>query len=161
MSYDINLDSIFAFVGEDMPAASTRGVTGTVKPIPGKVIEMLDGEDRNVSRAGMKKFAYSIRGSDVWVPPFIGQWPGDEITVDLPILFVEPIGTPQQRPAVPGTLFYIDASRSAVVTEAEAAFRCYYPRAVCLVGTWTIDNDEDGAIATWTYDVKEKRVGGT
>lgn len=161
MSYDIDDDSIFAFVGRGMPAASTRGVTATYKPLAGKVIEMLDGEDRNVSRAGMKKLVYTVRGSDVWVPPFVGIWPGDEETVDMPCLFVEPIGQPQQRPAVPGTLFFIDATKSMVVPEAEAAFRCYYPRVVILSGVWSIDDDPDGAIASWTFEAREARVGGT
>lgn len=157
---DIDQDSVFAFVGRGMPAASLRGLTCSFKPLPGKIIEMLDGEDRDVTRAGARKLAYTVRGSDIWVPAFLGQWPGTEVTVDLPCLFVQPVGEAQMRPAAPGTLFFTDAANSAVVAEGGAAFRCYNPRVVCHVIGWTIDDEEDGAIATWTLDLKEVRVGG-
>lgn len=157
---DVDQDSVFAFVGRGMPAASTRGTTGNYKPLPGKVIEMLDGEDRNVSRAGTKKIVYTARGSDIWVPPFIGLWPGEEMTVDWPCLFVEPIGTPQIRPEVPGSMYYTDAAQSRIVPQAQAAWRCYHPRTVVHLGVWNIEDDEDGAVANWTFEAREVRVGG-
>lgn len=154
-------DSVFQFVGIGMPAASARGVTCSFKPLAGKIIEMLDGTDLDVSRAGSRKFVYSVRGSDVWVPPFAGLWEGSLVTVDLPCLFVEPVGIPQQRAAVPGSLFFIDADHSAVVPEGAAAFRCYNPRSVCHVRPWTVEDDPDGAIASWSIELRERNVAGT
>ena len=155
-------DSVFQFVGLGMPAASARGVTGSYKPVVGgKIATMLGGADRDLTRPGSRKFSFTVRGSDIWIPPFVGVWPGNQITADLPVLFVESVGASQERPAVPGSLFFIDGDQSAIVPESDAAWRCYNPRSVIHVIDWEIEDDPDGAVATWSTTLREVRYGGT
>jgi hypothetical protein len=150
-------DTIFEFVGIGLPAAAARGINQQIKLRKnGKIVEYLSGADRDMTRPSARGFEFSISGSDIWAPPFAGMWIGEVVTVHYPGQFVEPIARPQTRPEVPGTLFYIDAeSRVVEPGDPAAAWRVYNPLIIARILDWELDEDDWGALVTWSSSYRE------
>lgn len=138
-------------------ASATRGATGTIRPIVnGVVIRMGSGRKRDMTRHGQRLFEGTIRTADIWPLPLSGTWLGTELDIDYPGELVEPIGIPQQRPAVPGTLRFHDAQRN-VVPEAQAVERVYCPQLHIIMTTpWNQEDDDWAASATSAIDWEEQ-----
>lgn len=139
---DYSLDTDLVISGIGNVPASSRGLKQSLEPIDnGKVIYLLSGSARDLTRPELRKFKSSIHFGDLWPPALSGVWKGQRLTINCISELIEPIGASQARTAVGGSLYYIDAI-GQVVAQAQGIFRVYRPVITFLVLSWSYERDE-------------------
>lgn len=155
-------DTNFRIIDIGNIAGSDRGIRQEISPISnGRIRRKLSGRAYSTARAQFNQFKTTVYFEDIWPPAFGGLWQGQQVTIDCAVMLPQPmlVGTQPIREPVPGTLVYYDADMGEVPEGDPSAkyFNCC-PRLVCLVDSWSINEDEWGAVSTSDITFVELKV---
>ena len=141
-----NAFTVLALTGIGVSPYASRGLTQTLAPIQqaAQLRRTVNGDLKDLSFAGFRKYTSSISGSDMKPPVCDGIWPGKQVTVDCisQLSYITAGGAPE-RPVVPGSSY----------TDGLLTF--YRPRLTMLVTSWSAQEDEYGATVGWTLNLEE------
>ena len=125
---------------------SARGLTQTFKPI-GQAAQLkrdVNGNLKDISFDGFKKYSSTISGDDQQTPNFDGKWPGLTVVVDCLFEFsYTTIGGAAARPVVSGS--------SRVV----GLYTLYRPQLTMRIMDLNVSTNEYGAQVNWSMDLEE------
>ena len=130
-----------------IPPYSARGLTQTFKPISqsAQLKRDVNGNLKDISFDGFKKYSSSISGGDQQPPNFDGKWPGLVVVVDCLFEFsYTTIGGAAARPVVSGS------------PRVEGLFTLYRPQLTMRIMDFNVSTDEWGAQVSWSLDLEEE-----
>lgn len=142
-----NAFTVLRMVGVGVPPYSARGLTQSLAPIDQatNVKRTVNGDLKDISFTGFRKYRTTISGTDQRPPNFDGSWPGKVITVDCiaELSYTPDESQTRQRDAVPGS------------EHTEGAHTVYRPRLTMRIMSFSQDHDEYGASIGWSLDAEE------
>ena len=139
-------DTLLAISGPGVPPYSARGLSQTLTPIQAaqNTRRTVNGALLDVSAPQFRKFRSTISCNDHNTPALDGIWPGQQLTVDcVATLSYKTLGGAPSRPVVPGSSY------------TEGAFTIYRPRLTMIVMNYAVQEDEYGAVVSWSLDLEE------
>jgi len=145
LSAEIAALTLLELSGIGVSPYSARGLSQTLDPIAAasQLRRTVNGNLKDLSAPQFRKYVSAISCNDQNAPALDGVWPGLELTVDcVATLSFKTGGTPQ-RPVVPGSL------------RTEGEFTIYRPRLLMKVVSYSEQEDEWGAVISWTLNLEE------
>jgi len=139
-------DTVLTLSGIGVPPYSTRGASQTLEPIDSALSmrRTVNGELKDISFDGFKKYKSSITATDQNVPAVDGLWPGDTITVGcIQELCYKTSGGSPERAVVAGS------------SRVEGDYTFYRPSLVMKVVGYQVNTDEWGAKVGFTLNLEE------
>ena len=132
---------------------AARGIKETIEPIDGagQLRRTVNGVLRNVGNTGFDKYKITLSGEDIAGLPLDGLTKGKIVTAycinefsTLGNLPVDPsTWTGNSRAIVPGSLRQF------------GDFIFYRPVIVAMVTSFSVENDEYGAVTSWSLELEE------
>jgi hypothetical protein len=161
MSYvipDLSQDTVLDMVELGVVPGSARGMKQDLKPLEnGKVYVTVNGNDVNTGRPALNLFVTTVSGEDLWPPAIGGLWRGALVTLHCAVEIVQRAGTDFVRPAVDGSIRYLDADMNDLSSSTGAAWVCFRPILRCVVLDFSTDRDEWTDKVTWSISFRETR----
>jgi len=153
------------------PAGSGRGITQSLEIIDnGELRRTVNGDLVDTTRAANRKFTSSISCSDMDTPTLAGIWKGSIVTVEC-ITKLQQLVAPAaavvdliRTPVVDsirgyssvGALVPVDSVIGAEVTFTGSVARVeFLPIIEFMVETYSLDEDEYGAVTGWSLSLEE------
>jgi hypothetical protein len=104
----------------------------------------VNGELRDISFPGFRKYTTTISGDDQLPPAIDGVWPGLEVEVHclFELQYLTDGGSPA-RPVVPGS------------SRVEGSYTLYRPILTCRILNFSVSMDEYGAQNNWSMELEE------
>lgn len=144
----MNAFTVLQMTGVGVTPFSSRGLKQTIAPIDqsANVRRTVNGDLKDISFSGFRKYKSTITGSDQDPPNVDGRWPGMTVTVDCiqELSYNAGAGETPQRPVVAG---------SDRITSWP--FRSYRPQLVMKITSFSLDQDEYDRTIGWTMDLEE------
>ena len=142
---------------------SGRALTQSIAPVgSGSLRRLANGMLVSRHRPSLRKYRTSISFSDVFPPAFGSLWEGDPVTVHCVAELQQRADRPLERPHVPGSVIWRDASGIEIesladetVPPPDAAWVLYRPILQCLTEPWDLERDEYGEIASGSLNLVE------
>lgn len=138
--------TLLSISGMGVPPYSARGLQQTLEPIEAaaSMRRTVNGELKDISAPQFRKYASTITCTDQQVPALDGIFPGHIVDVECVarLCYLTDGGSPQ-RNAVP------DSSM------VEGDFTFYRPLLTMRVMGYSEQEDEYGAIVSWTLQLEE------
>jgi hypothetical protein len=140
-----NSHTLLRLSGFGVQPYSARGLTQTHNPIQqaSQNKRTVNGNLKDISFPGFRKFASTISGADQLPPAIDGVWPGLEVEVHCLFELQHLTGGTASRPVVPGS------------SRVEGAFTLYRPILMCRVVNFSVSTDEYGAQVSWSMELEE------
>jgi hypothetical protein len=124
-----------------IPPFSARGLKQTLTPIQqaSQNRRTVNGDLKDVSFDGFKKYASTITGSDQNPPAVDGIWPGLSVEVECisELSYLTSVGAPA-RPIVTGS------------SRVSGSFTFYRPKLQMRIMSFNVDTDEWDAVVGWS-----------
>lgn len=146
MTDPTNAHTLLAIAGIGVQPYATRGASQTLQPIAQATNSRrtVNGDLKDISFDGFKKYSTSINCSDQTSPALDGVWPGTQLTIDcISELSYKTAGGSPDRPVVSGS------------SRVDGDFTFYRPQIVFMVQTWQAQTDEYGAQVSWSMTAEE------
>lgn len=144
--------TLFKMSGHGVAPFSARGLSQSLEPIGAAANNRrsINGASKDLSQAQFRKYRSTVTGSDQNPPAFDGEWPGLQVTVDCAAtLSYRTSGNTAQRPLADRD------SDEPPATRTEGAFTIYHPRLVMRIMNFQTNEDEYGAVVSWTLELEE------
>lgn len=155
-------DSNFKLLAIGQLAGSHRGIRQEIAPIAnGRIRRKLSGRAYSTARDQFNVFRTTVFFEDVWPPALGGLWVGQQVIIDCAVMLPQPqlVGSTPIRPAVPGTLRYYDSEMGEVLAgDPSATWFNYCPRLSVFVESWSLNEEEWGAISSSDITFIEEMV---
>lgn len=146
MTDPTNAHTLLVIAGVGVQPYSARGLTQTLDPISqaSNSRRTVNGELKDLSFDGFKKFKSTISCNDQTSPALDGIWPGQEISVECikELCYLTEGGSPS-RPVVSGS------------SRVEGDFTFYRPVISFMVMTYSASEEEYTATAPWSMQLEE------
>jgi len=145
LSSEIAALTILDLSGIGVSPYSARGLTQTLDPISAssQLRRTVNGDLKDLSAPQFRKYLSAVSCSDQNAPALDGVWPGLELTVDCAATLSYKTGGAPQRTVVPGS------------SREEGEYTIYNPRLLMRVVSYTEQEDEWGAVISWTLNLEE------
>ena len=140
------MDTLLTISGDLLPPYSTRGASQSLEPIDAAsaMRRTVNGNLKDISFDGFRKFKSGITCTDQRVPALDGQWPGMTITVDcIQELCYKTAGGTPSRPVVSGS------------SRIEGDYTYYRPQLTMLIVGYQTNVDEWEATVGFTLNLEE------
>ncbi|WP_029029840.1 hypothetical protein [Salinarimonas rosea] len=135
---------------------SGAGIRQTIEPVPnGRRYYDVFGRIHDTGRPALQLYRTTILGEDVWGPALAGVWPGRALTISCAAELVQPASLAFVRPAVPGSVRYLDALSNDLPDATGAVYVAYRPILQVKVQSWNVEQDEYGQVVAWTMEAWE------
>jgi hypothetical protein len=152
--YDPSLDdeqprnafTVFRLSAMGVPPYSARGLTQTLAPIAqaAQLKRTVNGNLKDVSFDGFKKYQSTVSGDDQEPPAVDGVWPGLEVVVDcIEELSYRTVGGSPERAVVEGS------------SRVSGNYTIYRPRLSMRIVGFTMSKNEYDATINWSMELEE------
>lgn len=138
--------TLLSLSGQGVAPYSARGLTQTLEPIDlaAQLKRTVNGDLKDISFDGFKKYKSAINCSDQKTPALDGVWPGVLLTVDcVSELSYKTTGGSPARPVVPDSSY------------EDGEYTYYRPRLDMRVTSYTASRDEWQHVVGWTLLLEE------
>lgn len=143
---DDQATTLLSISGMGVPPYSARGLQQTLEHIAAaaSMRRTINGDLKDLSAPQFRKYASTITCSDQQVPALDGIFPGHVVDVEcVARLSYATSGGSPNRPVVPDS------------EHVEGLFTFYRPRLTMRVMSYSEQEDEYGAVVSWTLTLEE------
>jgi hypothetical protein len=141
-------ETVLNISGFGVPPYAARGLHQTLAPIDlqtqGQLQRSVNGTLVDLSLGTFYKYKSTITGNDQKPPACDGLWPGQQVTVECVAELCYVVGGTAQRAVVAGSSY------------DDGGFTFYRPSLVMMVTNFQTDEDEYGAVVSWTMELEER-----